>query len=145
MGSENRTIQKTTGIFVALEAVFIYYIVGLLASGYRPGFVLYGGWKILQPYEVVPVNPLRNLLGLTYVVKTLFPLYWEIDVQHIGILPPIPLNVTAEFHNQVIGASVFLLVFWLIMLIAGIAVALRYYRKLKAARQSPERTHLPSL
>ena len=42
MDSEKRRYLKITSIFVALEAVFSYYLVGLLLIGYRPGHLLLG-------------------------------------------------------------------------------------------------------
>jgi hypothetical protein len=145
MGSNKRRTMSITGIFVALETVLMYYFAGLLISGYRPGFILYGGWKTILPQDVVAVNPLRNLLGLTYIVKALFPLYWEVDVEHVGILPPIPPNISIELHNQVLGSTIFLLVFWAILLIAAIVLALGYSRRLKIILQSPPRTYSSSL
>ena len=70
MDNKKRRLQKITVIFVALEAVFFYYLVGLLLVGYRPGHLLLG-WKDLNVGPAV-VNPLKYFPGLSYVLKTGF-------------------------------------------------------------------------
>ena len=59
MDNKKRKLQKITGIFVVLEAVFLYYLVGLLMAGYRPGHLLLG-WKDLNVGLDV-ANPLKYL------------------------------------------------------------------------------------
>ena len=74
MDSEKRRYLKITSIFVALEAVFSYYLVGLLLIGYRPGHLLLG-WSNGK-VNLIFSNPLNYLPGLGYVLKTYFPIYW---------------------------------------------------------------------
>ena len=125
MDNKKRRLQKITVIFVALEAVFFYYLVGLLLVGYRPGHLLLG-WKDLNVGPAV-VNPLKYFPGLSYVLKTFFPLYFE----YVYRVPPnIPLTLNAI--NQGYAALNFFSLFWIGLIIAIILTAILYAVKIRS-------------
>ncbi|MCL5681283.1 MAG: hypothetical protein M1515_04475 [Candidatus Thermoplasmatota archaeon] len=141
MDSNNRRIWEITSIFVALEAVFIYYVVGLLLVGYRPGSVLFGfkpagSGLVLIVYN----NPLKYFLGLSYVLKTFFPTYWY----HVYHFNPTYVNAVAV-ESQIKAANNFMFAVWLGLIVAAIIVAVVYAIKLRANLKATPKTPMPVL
>jgi hypothetical protein len=125
MDNKKRRLQKITGIFVVLEAVFLYYLVGLLLAGYRPGHLLLG-WKDLNVGLDV-ANPLKYFPGLIYVLKTFFPLYFD----YVYRVPPsIPLSLNAI--NQGYATLNFFSLFWIGLIIAIVLTAILYAVRIRS-------------
>lgn len=118
-------LLKVILIFVALETVFIYYAVGLLAVGYRPGNILHGFPH--AGYLPVTSTPFQYFPGLGYLVKAFFPLYYLYYILNpdLFLVPP------PWFHSQVVGATHFLLAFWIGLIIAAVTTAIVCSIKIK--------------
>lgn len=105
-------MARITSIFVALEAVFMYYIVGLYYLSRIPG----------TPFQYFP--------GLGYIIKTYFPVYWNVNYQNFPVGHIITHQevgaALVQFHN----GEHFILGFWYSLIIAAILTAVVYIIKL---------------
>ena len=124
MDSEKRRYLKITSIFVALEAVFSYYLVGLLLIGYRPGHLLLG-WSNGK-VNLIFSNPLNYLPGLGYVLKTYFPIYWMYVFRG-----PTEIPLLSNEISQIYAALNFLSLFWIGLTFAVVVTAILYSQKIK--------------
>ena len=125
MDSQKRRYLKITSIFVALEAVFSYYLVGLLLIGYRPGHLLLG-WSNGK-VNLVFSNPLNYLPGLGYVLKTYFPIYWMYVFRG-----PTEIPLLSNEISQIYAALNFLSLFWIGLTFAVVVTAILYSQKIKS-------------
>ena len=76
MNRKNGKMLRITILVVVLESVFLYYSIGLLLVGYRPGDIMLGfdPQKSLN-FIIAYTFPFRYFLGLGNLLKTLLPLY----------------------------------------------------------------------
>ena len=138
--TKKRRLLKITSIFVVLEAALMYYVVGLLLVGYRPGHILLGfNPEKTVNFVIAYTYPLRYLLGLSNVLKTFFPLYWNYVYHFSNEYDGLPIS------SQVADATHFLLAFWVGLIVAAIITAVVYAIKLKGALRAFPRIPLPSV
>ena len=125
MDSKKRVLLKITSILVVLETIFMYYVVGLLLVGYRPGSAI-AGFNIVGTHMAF-TNPLKYFPVLEYIFKTFFPYYWNFYNFN-------PLNIGDTVYNTFSNlkeAEIFMLTLWIGLIIAAIITAVVYAIKLK--------------
>ncbi len=137
MDSKKRGFLKITSILVVLEAIFQYYVVGLLLVGYRPGYALAGFNTVGM--NTVFTNPLKYFPALGYLLKTFFPYYW--NFYHYN-----PDNPGGPLYNVFAPkpAEIFMLAFWIGLIVAAIITAIVYAIKLKGMLSVIPKTPLPT-
>ncbi len=113
MDSRKRRMVRLTSIFIALETAFMYYVIGLFYLSRIPG----------TPFQYFP--------GLGYIIKTFFPVYWDVNYQnspgeHIITHQQVGAALV-QFHN----GEHFILGFWYGLIIAATITAAVYIFELK--------------
>ena len=109
---KRRMVQLTT-IFVALETAFMYYVIGLFYLSRIPG----------TPFQYFP--------GLGYIIKTFFPVYWDVNYQNFPGNHIISHQQVGEALVQFQNGEHFILGFWYGLLIAATITAVVYIFELK--------------
>lgn len=126
MDFKKRKLLKITSVFVVIEAVFLYYIVGLF---------------FFNPY---PKAQFKYLPGIGYLTKTFFPLFWH-DLYHpTGSI--MSAGQRALLGGQFVGFEHFIVALWYGLVVAAIITAIVYYlilRKWQRIRIMGER-NLPN-
>ncbi len=126
MESRKRRMAKITAIFVALETIFLYYVIGLFYLSRIPG----------TPFQYFP--------GLSYIIKTFFPIYWEFNYNYgPGRIITSQQRSTAlvQFHN----GELFILGFWYGLIIAAILTAVVYFIKFRNSYKMAPRARLQGI
>ncbi|MGC8562759.1 MAG: hypothetical protein ACP5UZ_05490 [Thermoplasmata archaeon] len=129
MGSKN-SVMKITTAFVALEAVFMYYVIGLILVGYRPGFAL-SGFNIVDSH-IVFTNPVKYFPVLGYTLKTFFLYYWNYYHYNPAVNPGGSLYNTFDLKP----VEIFMFAVWLGLIVVAITTAIVYAVKLRGIRNA---------
>ena len=127
MESKRGRLLKVTSIFVTVEAILLYYAIGVPNLDYYPGI----------PFKFFP--------GLGYIVKTLYPDFWFTNYNPMWPGKIISAQQKVAIQIQVHNAETFLFVFWYVMMMAAAVTAVLYAIKLSGIYGVTPRTPLQNV
>lgn len=112
MDSTKRGMLRITSIFLVIEGVLMYYVVGLLLS------------------STPPIN-FSRFPGLEYVIKVFYPDYLYVNTNPFWPGYALTSQQAGAIRNQVLGAEHFLLAFWVALIAVAVITVVVYVIKLK--------------
>lgn len=123
MDSMGRKTLKITSIFLVFEVVFIYYLLMIW-------FFVYTGGGYPR-YYLLP--------GISYILKTYYPVYYHFPIVDNGIVP------SKAVMELVKAGGNFMLGFQISLIAAIIIAIVVYVMKLKSVHNSITNTPVPNL